>query len=88
MAVFVRNDSWRQAVHPASQQLLDINDESLISRYDNNWFVFKKIFKQFFILKFKHSNLKSNILDSHLKLDSILFPKCNRIIDDRNYAIF
>uniref|UniRef100_A0A8R1U1S9 Uncharacterized protein n=1 Tax=Onchocerca volvulus TaxID=6282 RepID=A0A8R1U1S9_ONCVO len=36
MAVFVRNDSWRKTVHPPSQ-LLDINDESLISRYDNMW---------------------------------------------------
>ncbi|MCP9258568.1 Ion channel [Dirofilaria immitis] len=31
MAVFVRNDSWRQAVHPSST-LMDHNDETLTSR--------------------------------------------------------
>ncbi|CAG9538731.1 unnamed protein product [Cercopithifilaria johnstoni] len=38
MAVFVRNESRRQARHPSSM-LMDTSDDTLISRYDNAWYL-------------------------------------------------
>ncbi|VDN87211.1 unnamed protein product [Brugia pahangi] len=40
MAVFVRTESRRQTCHPSSM-LMDMSDETLISRYDNTWLVVK-----------------------------------------------
>lgn len=43
MAMFVRTESRRQTGH-SSSILMDTSDETLISRYDNAWSVFKNIF--------------------------------------------